>query len=273
VKLLLWTEDDPASRGIARALRAAGLFRGAPESSRIAVDPDRGAALGRVDGSLLSADFADRAFGAPAGARFDRALFLSKHSAASGVTALTAHPIGNLGPEAKLGGAPRTLAPADGAALTPLFIALAREARGAGVAAAFEATHHGPRMDLPSLFVEVGSGPADWQNESYCAAVARAVIAGYIEPALDGTAPAALALGGGHYHPRHADRARADGTRFGHFIPAHALADLRDSTLREAAALSRASSFVVDARSERPRLDQAARLLEAAGLARVDLEP
>ena len=273
VKLLLWTSEDPASARIAAALREAGAFRDGGDGHHTEVDVHHGAVLARVDGSLLEADFAERKFEAPGGARFERALFLSKHSASSGQTAFTVHPIGNLGREAKLGGAPRTLAPPDPAMATSLLRALWREARPLKVGATFEATHHGPRMEIPSLFVEVGSGPRDWEEEGYAAAVARAVVTGYLEQRGEAEGRVALGLGGGHYHPKHSDRAREEGLPFGHLVPAYALEGADEATLRSAAEQSRATTVAVDARTEPAQVEKAATFLESIGLARVTLGP
>jgi D-aminoacyl-tRNA deacylase len=272
MRLLLWTRDDPASLRLAGALVAAGHFEEVLGGDSLRLDRRFGAALARVEGSLLKADFANRAFEAVAGAKFERALFLSKHSAASGTTAFTVHPIGNLGEAAALGGGPRTLAPADPGAQTRLLIALAGEARPLEVAATFEATHHGPQMDIPSLFVEVGSRLQDWHSAPLCNAVARAVVAGYLEPDRGDPAPAAIGLGGGHYAPRHSDRARRQGTAFGHLIPGYALEGLDEATLGRAAELSRATSAAVDPKSApAPALEKAVRAAQALGLAIVHL--
>jgi D-aminoacyl-tRNA deacylase len=274
VKLLLWTTEDPASLRIAQALVASGRFHDEAADPSTRFDRAADAVLARLEGSLLSADFAHRSFMAPRGDDFERALFLSKHSAASGLTAFTVHPIGNLGGETKFGGAPRTLAPADGAAQTSLLRALGREASGLGIQATFEATHHGPQMDIPSLFVEVGSGPKDWENDSYCAAVARAVVAGYLDAKLEPAAPACLGLGGGHYHPKQTDRARREGTAFGHLVPGYALADLRPETLERAVALSGARAFASDPKgAPQPAFDEAQARLVSLGLAHIALGP
>lgn len=271
MKLLLWTKEDPASQRIAAALNRDGFFAGPHAPGAPAVEARLGAALAEVKGPLVSADFADRAFVAPPGEHFDRALFLSRHSAASGLTALTVHPIGNFGLETRVGGGPRTLAPPDPPAMTALLRALMTEAAPLGINATFEATHHGPRMDIPSLFVEVGSGPEDWENKSYCGAVARAIILAYLPASLPPPGPGSLGLGGGHYHPRHSDRARHAGEAFGHLIPAYALAGTDEATLRTAAEQSRATSVVVDRRSEPAAVDRAAAFLESLGLARTVL--
>jgi len=272
VKLLLWTRDDPASLRLAGALVAAGHFQAASDDGSVRVDAGLDAALFRVEGSLLQADFADRRVGALPPGRFERALFLSKHSAASGTTAFTVHPIGNLGSDVSFGGGPRTLAPADPAAQTSLLNALTAEGRPIEVPATFEATHHGPQMAIPSLFVEVGSRPQDWESALLCEAVARAVVTGYLKADLRVPPSAAIGLGGGHYHPRQTDRARRDGVPVGHLIPGYALADLDAPTLEQAVALSGARVALVDRKREASAaLDRALTALGRRGLSCVFL--
>lgn len=272
MKLLLWTREDPASMRLADALLKLGRFPDEGASPDLRLDGDADAVLARVDGPLLSADYADRSVKAPAGASWDRALFLSKHSAASGVPAFTVHPIGNLGADATFGGRPRTLAPPDPGAMTSLLKALAAEAKPLDVAATFEATHHGPLMAIPSLFVEVGSRPQDWQSETFSLAAARAVDAGYLSGKTPEAPAPALGLGGGHYHPRQSDAARKDGTAVGHLVPAYALADLEAATLAQACESTRAKVLLLDRRkAEGPLLDRALDALEARGLRTVVL--
>ncbi len=267
MKLLLWTRGDPASLRLAGTLVALGHFPKAEGDGWLRVDEAFQAALARVEGSLLWADFADRRVAAQASMPFERVLFLSKHSAASGQPAFTVHPIGNLGGEAVFGGAARTLVPPDPGYMTSLLSALAGEAADLGVTATFEATHHGPQMALPSLFVEVGSRPQDWENGDLVAGVARAVVEGYLKPTLPEPLAPALGLGGGHYHPRQTDRARAEGTAVGHLIPLHALADLHDATLNEAVRLTRAKVCLLDARKDdHGALERARAFVEARGL-------
>lgn len=267
MKLLLWSADDPASLRLAATLVALGHFPKAHGDGWLRTDDTFDAALARVEGSLLTQDFADRAVSRRASIAFERVLFLSKHSAASGQPAFTVHPIGNLGRETAFGGGPRALAPADPAYMSSVLQALSNEAQRLGVVATFEATHHGPQMALPSLFVEVGSRPQDWENDDLVAGVARAVLSGYLEKSLREPAAPALGLGGGHYHPRQTDRARTQGTAVGHLIPLYGLADLEEATLEGAVRLSRAKVCLLDERKdEGGALQRARAFVEGLGL-------
>ena len=273
MKLLLWTEQDPASRGIAQFVRSLyGNVVPQPRNAHagglewlFAWD----AALFEVEGSLLQADLVDRGLKRLDSTPFSRALFLSKHSASSGRPAFTVHPIGNWGKEAELGGRPRTLAPSDPEAQRSLLAALSKEAAPARVQVSLESTHHGPLMEIPSLFVEVGSTPAEWENDDACLTVARAVVSGYLEADLKVDPHAAIGVGGGHYHPLQGEAVLKGGAAVGHLLPRHALKEANDAVLADAVRLSHAAHYVVDERGADEK--QLARVLSS--LDRLGLTP
>lgn len=275
VKLVLWTRQDPASERVAGALLTAGRFKAPGPAPGTALDTPTKSMLMEVDGSLLAADYIERRAAAAAREPVTRALFLSKHSAESGKRSFTVHPLGNLGPEARFGGQPRRVVPPDPQAATALLRALTDVAPSAGSTATLEATHHGPVLEVPSAFVEVGSTLEDWRNETLCNAVAGAVERAWLP--LPDAAPAgesAAGVGGGHYHPKQTDYARRTGTGVGHLIPDYAVGDLDDDTLEAALSQSRARRVLVDGRSlsarQRLRVKQVA---ARAGASVEDLAP
>ncbi|WP_101296288.1 D-aminoacyl-tRNA deacylase [Halegenticoccus soli] len=128
----------------------------------------------------------------------DLLLFVSRHSGDTGPL-LTAHFTGNFGP-AEYGGEPGRFARACPNALAALVDAFEDYAPGryeVGV----ECTHHGPsEVEVPSMFVELGSAEPEWEDPEGARAVARAVLD------LRGTSPdrerQLVGFGGGHYAPR-----------------------------------------------------------------------
>src|SRR2546428_10273485 len=50
--------------------------------------------------------------------------------------------------------------------MTEVLRAVRREAEGLSYAVTFEATHHGPVLDAPSFFIEVGSTEKEWRDSS-----------------------------------------------------------------------------------------------------------
>ena len=178
--------------------------------------------LVEVDGptihdEALSADIASRDWPVHA------VWFLSRHRAASGQPSLTVHPIGNHA-KADFGGQAATLSPAAPRDMGALLRRLRhhRDIVGLQHQVTFEATHHGPRMQQPSLFVEIGSDEA-WYDDRRSAEVLAAAVTDVLdgEGSIDG--PVLLGVGGGHYVPQQTDRALAGEADFGHFVPAYAI--------------------------------------------------
>lgn len=179
----------------------------------------------------LSADLAET------GWPIDAVWFLSRHRAASGKPSLTVHPIGNWG-EAKYGGRPSTFstaAPRDMSALLRRLRAH-RDDQGLPHDVTYEATHHGPYMQQPSLFVEIGSDESWYDDVPSAAALAGAVTDVLDDGPARGDRPIALGVGGGHYVPQQTDKALAEELDFGHLVPAYALPPESDlpATLQKA---------------------------------------
>ncbi|MEF8855541.1 MAG: D-aminoacyl-tRNA deacylase [Haloarculaceae archaeon] len=102
-------------------------------------------------------------------------VFASKHAGETGPL-LTAHHTGNFG-QADHGGSDRDLARACPNAHARVVAALRTHAPD-GYRVGMEATHHGPsEVGVPSMFVEVGSGPDQWRDPAAATAVARAILA------------------------------------------------------------------------------------------------
>ena len=85
-------------------------------------------------------------------------VFPSIHRSERNVPCLTVHPLGNLGDSAEVGGRPRVLVPTDPLRMASALRALAEGGGPVGLSATFEATHHGPELELPAMFVEIGYG-------------------------------------------------------------------------------------------------------------------
>jgi D-aminoacyl-tRNA deacylase len=128
----------------------------------------------------------------------DLLFFASRHSGDTGPL-LTAHATGNFGP-AEFGGSDGDLARAAPNALADLVDAFdthAPEDYGVGM----ECTHHGPTdVGCPSLFVELGSDDAQWDDPAGAEAVARAILD--VRDAAPDRDHQLVGFGGGHYVPR-----------------------------------------------------------------------
>jgi D-tyrosyl-tRNA(Tyr) deacylase len=173
-------------------------------------------------------------------------VFPSIHRSEQNVASLTVHPIGNLGPSADLGGRARTIAPADPRRMVTALRLLHESAVPLGLPATYEATHHGPVVEAPALFIEIGSGA-----DRAPAVDAIRVLANVIPQISESTGDrVALAVGGGHYVPHFTDLALRRSWAFGHLISRHALEQLDRDTAARAYALSPGADGILFSRAQ-----------------------
>ncbi len=173
-------------------------------------------------------------------------VFPSIHRSERNVRCLTVHPLGNFGDEAEVGGRPRVLDPTDPSLMAAALRALHEWGNGMGLPATFEATHHGPELGLPAMFVEIGYG-SDAAPPPEAVRVLSEIIPQLAREDHDRTA---LAVGGGHYAPHFTDLALKRRWAFGHIISRHALATLDSGMARQAMEMSGGAGGWLSARAE-----------------------
>lgn len=151
-------------------------------------------------------------------------VFASKHSGDTGPL-LSAHFTGNYG-AAEYGGSAEELVETAPGALKHVIQALD------GVApeeyeVSMECTHHGPtELGAPGMFVELGSGKDQWEDERGAEAVAKAILE------LDGVAPdhdrTLVAVGGNHYAPQPTRILRETDAAIGHVAADWSIEEIGD---------------------------------------------
>lgn len=174
--------------------------------------------LALLDTPVISADWLESKFD------YDGFVFLSRHAAKSGVLALTCHSTGNFD-EAALGGHPRQVAVPFPSLQKRYFANLWKEHdRFTNFDITLEATHHGPTaLSKPSIFVEVGTTPLQWNDVQLCHDIA-AIIERTIIQHVDTTHyPVAVGFGGAHYPRRFTHEIIHGKHSFGSIIPKHAM--------------------------------------------------
>jgi len=155
------------------------------------------------------------------GMKFDEVIFMSRHKAASAIPTLTVHPIGNYN-NADFGGKSETLVKSSPASMTGALRILSKMDTE-GFQVSFEVTHHGPYLDKPTMFIEIGSDETMWGNILAAETLAKTILS--IE---DNDYPNVIGVGGGHYAPRFTEISNAYGVNFGHMIPGYAFNGLDD---------------------------------------------
>ena len=84
----------------------------------------------------------------------------------------------------------------------------------------YECTHHGPSLDVPAMFVELGSSMEQWRDVRAAEAVARASLAAASAVRVY---PTVLGIGGPHYNRKFTRMAVETDIAFGHMIPKYAV--------------------------------------------------
>ena len=150
-------------------------------------------------------------------------VFISRHSSQSGKPTLSVHTPGNFG-DAELGGLPRKLSISPALAMQDALKALVhfKEYLNLKYAVSFEGTHHGPSLNIPSMFVELGSSPEQWSDLKAAEAVGHCAMTAISNFSLS-TSSCVLGIGGTHYNQKFSLMALMGEASFGHMIPKYAV--------------------------------------------------
>ena len=102
-------------------------------------------------------------------------LFISRHRAEGERASLTVHPIGNFG-KAGAGGKDSQLAASNPEYFKKILKELTESIKGSQYEATVESTHHGPFMEKPALFVELGSNEKYWNDKNGAKMIANSLM-------------------------------------------------------------------------------------------------
>lgn len=143
----------------------------------------------------------------------DLVIFMSRHSSKSERPTLTVHPLGNYHGN-DLGGLPEKLVEAAPHYMTDALRRISDINDIEDMEVTFEVTHHGPWVDRPTFFIEIGSNEEHWNNKH-----AAEILAKVLMENEKSDYPAVVGVGGGHYAPRFTESALSRKVDFGHMIP------------------------------------------------------
>ncbi len=217
MRLIVTSSEDIASMNIrARLLEMAaweesGTFEGRPALSH------RDFVMIQVERMHLEEDDIDLRAKAGLGKDVEVVMFASRHRSEKRIPTLTVHPIGNYS-SADYGGRSATLCPAAPHIMTTALRSLKKNAEGLSWDVSFETTHHGPTLDSPVFYIEIGSYEELWDRKEAAEAIAKTILEA--EPRED---PVVLCVGGGHYAPRFTEVALSRRMSVGHMAANYAL--------------------------------------------------
>jgi len=163
----------------------------------------------------------------------DLIIFASRHSSESGKPSFTVHAPGNFH-LAEFGGRSSTLGMASAVA-NRVFLA---EFQGRKVGfdefdVSLEVTHHGPTLETPSVFVELGSSQQEWENLDAAKFVADVIINGMRRLEKVGDLEIAVGFGGGHYAPKFTRYVLKKACAISHICPNYQFQHLNRDTICE----------------------------------------
>jgi len=159
-------------------------------------------------------------------------IFVSRHSSQSGIPTLSVHTPGNLTSQAEKGGLPRQISMSPASAMKEALEEMARQIREKQLdyKVSYECTHHGPSLNVPAMFAELGSSPPQWKDVNAAEAVAHAAITAARTHAVY---PTAIGIGGPHYNAKFTKIVFTTPTAFGHMIPKHVISQIDTSMLEQ----------------------------------------
>lgn len=243
--LVVVSEEDPVAREVALSWGTPPATGEHVDGAPIRILSDE-AFLLRRPGWHIHDEHLDERLPSRLRAQRPTLVFPSIHRSERNVPCLTVHPLGNFGDSAEVGGRPHLLDPTDPLLMANTLRALAEQGGGAGLTATFEATHHGPELELPAMFVEIGYG-TDPSPPPAAVRVLSELLPHITRASGDRIA---LAVGGGHYAPHFTDLALKRRWALGHIISRHALTTLDGAMARLAFERSGSADAWLAARAE-----------------------
>lgn len=233
VSLILVSGGDIASTNQANELLKLADWKKLDDVENRVAYSYRHARMWWVDDGCLWEDDLDKRWQEATGEKATEVIFPSRHSAVSGNASLTLHPIGTMqvpfDNTPDFGGRPGDCPPPN-----PRLAAWWRELNSLELEfddfdLSLETTHHGPWIETPSLFIEIGSTSDTWGHIG-----AAKVLAGIIYRGLgldgseglgtwNGEGQVVITLGGGHYAPRANLLGLQQNVWLGHMLATYAL--------------------------------------------------
>ncbi len=228
--LVIASQKDTASLNIRDRLLELGSFEDIGAFDGSPVYEGHGGHIVTISDESIFRNNVDAEVLAAVGLRPKTVVYLSRHSSKSGHKSLTVHPIGNIS-HARYGGFFRQLVHCCPGGMTRALRHLDALAMETGLphSVSFEVTHHGPYLNTPTFFIEIGSDPTAWEERGPAEVIAKVVLE--VEPGGDG--PVIVGVGGGHYAPRHTDVALKKAICYSHIVPSHAIPGLGSQLLEE----------------------------------------
>ncbi|MBU2616946.1 MAG: hypothetical protein KKB79_03130 [Nanoarchaeota archaeon] len=154
----------------------------------------------------------------------DFVIFASKHVSESGKKTLSVHAPGNWR-SADFGGVRGKVCKTSALFMKQIFERLnnnAKEFNLNNYKVALEVTHHGPLIDKPCLFIEIGSSENEWSDRKAGFVIAKTIVETIENLEENPYNEVAIAIGGPHYCPNFNSIQLKSNVAISHIIPQYA---------------------------------------------------
>ena len=157
-------------------------------------------------------------------------IFATRHRAASGKKSLTCHFPGNWN-KAEMGGKDEELGIAPALMLRQALLFLEQN-KLESYEVVMEATHHGPYMNKPAMFIEIGSAEEQWNDEKAGNLIAKTII--HLLDNEPEKVSVGFGIGGLHYTPQFKKVILKKDIAIGHVCSKHNLSYLNEEMIKKA---------------------------------------
>lgn len=213
--IVVYSEKDPAGSGIAKRIKEAGGIEVVKLNSELLFCEKE---IEEIKDAIKNVDYI---------------IFASKHKSETVQPCFTVHTPGNWG-HADAGGKDNQLCISVPSRMKTIIMNINHHVelpKLKGWKVSMECTHHGPLIEIPCFFVEIGSSVTEWNNDIAHKIVAESIIDHTFKPYKW---PVAFGIGGGHYCPKFTkyELAGVEGNpfAFGHVLPNYKVDSLNFET-------------------------------------------
>lgn len=219
---------------------------------------------------------------AEAGFKADIVIFATRHKSESGVRSLSVHVPGNWG-RAGLGGKDKQICIAPASYLKAALLKLDELVKSkstnpasiprppapdsiGGFEVIQECTHHGPFVETPCIFIEIGSSEKEWNDEEAGKIIAETII--HLVKNKPNQCKTIFGIGGLHHAPEFSKIARRTDYAVGHVCPKYCIENLDAEMIKQAIGrnVEKDVTVVLDWKGLKAGKERVVELLEETGL-------
>ena len=167
--------------------------------------------------------------------KYDFIIFASKHKSEKGGRTLSVHSPGNWR-NAQYGGESRKVCPSSALFSKFIFQKLGEVAKKTSLTeydVTMETTHHGPFINKPCLFIEIGSTDTEWSDRRAAFVIAKTISESISEFKEDSYKEISVGIGGPHYCPNFNKIQSSSNVAISHVISNYA-APITEEIIQEA---------------------------------------